>query len=161
MGEQVLTWLQDSALGAAVRGTPFLYPTLESLHILGIAILIGPAFAFDLRLLGFGRRLLPVRTAARFLLPLSHIGLLIALVTGVALFSAQPIVVAGSGAAPWKFGLLLVAGVNILVFHRGIYRRIDEWADAAATPIAARAAAGVSVTAWTGVLFAGRLLAYT
>lgn len=68
--------------------------------------------------------------------------------------------VAGSPAAPWKFGLLLLAGLNVLIFHRGVYRRVDEWADAAVTPPAARIAAGVSMTAWTGVVFAGRFLAY-
>jgi len=158
--DAILSWLQASALGEAVRGTPFLYPTLEAIHILGIAVLVGPAFAFDLRLLGVGRRLVAVTTAARHLLPVSHVGLGVSLVTGLALLSAQATVVAGSAAAPWKFGLLLVAGLNVLVFHRGVYVRVDEWADAAVTPVAARAAAGVSLTAWTGVVFAGRFLAY-
>ncbi|WP_269936715.1 hypothetical protein [Arthrobacter sp. HY1533] len=155
-----LRWLQATPLGDAVRSAPFMYPTLEALHILGIALLVGPAFAFDLRLLGGGRRLMSVTTAARHLLPLSHVGLVVALATGVALMSAQPIVVAGSSAAPWKLGLLLLAGLNILVFHRGVYRRVGQWAKASATPIAARVAAGVSLTAWTGVIFAGRFLAY-
>jgi hypothetical protein len=158
--DAMLSWLQGSALGGAVRGTPLLYPTLESIHILGIALLIGPAFAFDLRLLGVGHRIVSVTTAARYLLPVSHVGLVASLVTGIALLSAQAAVVAGSDAAPWKFGLLLVAGLNVLVFHRGVYGRVDEWADAAVTPVAARVAAGVSLTAWTGVVFAGRFLAY-
>ncbi len=159
--DALLRTLQGSALGEGVRGTPYLYPTLESLHILGIAVLVGPAFAFDLRLLGVARRLIPVTTAARQLLPVSHVGLLVAAVTGVVLLSAQATAVAGSAAAPWKLGLLVVAGVNVLVFHRGIYRRVDQWANAAVTPPAARVAAGVSLTAWTGVTVAGRFLAYT
>lgn len=158
--EGLLGWLQGTALGEAVRGTPFLYPTLESIHILGIAALVGPAFTFDLRLLGVGRSIVSVPTAARYLLPVSHVGLAVSLATGVALLSAQATVVAGSDAAPWKFGLLLVAGLNVLVFHRGVYRRVDEWAEATVTPLAARVAAGVSLSAWTGVVFAGRFLAY-
>jgi hypothetical protein len=158
--DRVLRWLQESTLGDAVRSTPFMYATLESLHILGIAVLVGPAFAFDLRLLGVGRRLLSVTKAARYLLPVSHVGLGIAVVTGIALFSAQAVGVAGSGAAPWKLGLLLLAGLNGLVFHRGVYRRVDEWAVADATPVAARISAVVSMTTWTGVIFAGRFLAY-
>lgn len=157
----ILNWLQGSALGDAVRGTPFLYPTLESLHILGIAVLVGPAFMFDLRLLGVGRHLVSVTKAARYLLPVSHIGLVVSFATGVALFSAQPVVVAGAASAPWKLGLLLAAGLNVLVFHRGVYRRVFDWTDAATTPFAAHVAAGVSLTAWTGVVFAGRFLAYT
>jgi hypothetical protein len=159
--QSLLSGLQESALGTAVRGTSFLYPTLESLHILGIALLVGPAFAFDLRLLGVAHRVVSVTTAARHLLPLSHIGLAVALLTGGALLSSQAIATAGAGTAPWKLGLLLVAGLNVLVFHRGVYRRVDGWAEATRTPIGARIAAGISLTAWTGVIFAGRLLAYT
>lgn len=158
--EQFLRLLQDSPLGDAVRTTPFMYATLESLHILGIAVLVGPAFAFDLRLLGVGRRLVSVTTAARYLLPVSHVGLAIAIATGLGLFSAQAVGVAGSGAAPWKLGLLLVAGLNVLVFHRGVFRRVADWADASRTPAAARVSGVVSMTTWTGVIFAGRFLAY-
>ena len=90
-----------------------------------------------------------------------HIGFAIAVTTGIALLSAQATVVAGAGAAPWKFGLLILAGLNIPVFHYGVYRRVDEWTDAAVTPVAARVGAAMSLVAWMGVIIAGRLLAYT
>lgn len=161
MLNSLLMLLQGSALGDMVRNAQYLYPVLEAIHILGIALLVGPAFAFDLRLLGVANRVVTVITAARHLLPVSHIGLAIALVTGMALLSAQPTVVANTGAAPWKFGLLILAGLNVPIFHYGVYRRVDEWADAAVPPVAARAAAIVSMGAWIGVILAGRLLAYT
>lgn len=153
--------LQGSALGDMVRNAQYLYPVLEAIHILGIALLVGPAFAFDLRLLGVANRIVSVTTAARHLLPVSHVGLAIAFATGIALLSAQATVVANTVAAPWKFGLLILAGLNVPIFHYGVYRRVDEWADAAVTPIAARAAAIVSMAAWIGVILAGRFLAYT
>lgn len=159
--DSLLLLLQGSALGDVVRNAHFLYPVLEAIHILGIALLVGPAFAFDLRLLGVGNSVLSVTTAARYLLPVSHVGLAIAVATGVALLSAQATVVAHTGAAPWKFGLLLLAGLNVPVFHYGVYRRVDGWNDVAFTPIAARIGAAVSMIAWTGVILAGRLLAYT
>lgn len=161
MLNSLLMLLQGSALGDLVRNAQYLYPVLEAIHILGIALLVGPAFAFDLRLLGVGNRVVSVTTAARHLLPVSHVGLAVAFVTGIALLSAQATVVATTGAAPWKFGLLILAGLNVPIFHCGVYRRVDEWTDAAVTPIAARAAAVVSMAAWIGVIFAGRLLAYT
>ncbi|QYM71683.1 hypothetical protein K1X45_08895 [Pseudochrobactrum sp. Wa41.01b-1] len=157
----LLKLLQGSALGETVRNAEYLYPVLEATHILGIAVLVGPAFSFDLRLLGVGHRVVSVTTAARYLLPVSHIGMAIAVATGIALLSAQATVVAGTGAAPWKFGLLILACLNVLVFHYGVYRRVDEWKDAAVAPVAACVGAGVSLIAWTGVIFAGRLLAYT
>lgn len=155
-----LTLLQDSSLGETVRDARYLYPALESLHILGISLLIGPAFTFDLRLLGIGRSIVPVTLAARYLLPVSHIGLTIVVMTGMALLSAQATVVAAAGAAPWKFGLIVVAGINVLVFHKGIYRTVADWDVHALPPLSAKVSALVSAFVWTGVIVAGRFLAY-
>lgn len=157
----LLRLLQGSALGETVRSAGYLYPVLEATHILGIALLVGPAFTFDLRVLGVGHRVVSVTTAARCLLPVSHIGFAIAFITGIALLSAQGTMVAAAGAAQWKFGLLILACLNVLVFHCGVYRRVDQWTNAAVAPVAACLGAGVSLIAWTGVIFAGRLLAYS
>ncbi|YCI06342.1 hypothetical protein M1D34_30525 (plasmid) [Ensifer sp. D2-11] len=70
-----LMTLQSSALGDVVRNARYLYPVLEAIHILGIALLVGPAYAFDFRLLGIGHRFVSVTTAERYLLPVSHAGL--------------------------------------------------------------------------------------
>lgn len=155
-----LMLLQDSALGETVRNTQYLYPVLESIHILGIALLVGPAFTFDLRLLGAGRHIMAVTTAARSLLPVSHIGLAIVSFTGIALLSAQVTVVAAAVAAPWKLGLILVAGINVLVFHKGIYRTVADWDLDDLPPLLAKISALVSAFVWTGVIVAGRFLAY-
>jgi hypothetical protein len=159
--QPMLALLQISPIGNTVRNGLYIYPLLEAAHILGIALLVGPAFTFDMRLLGIGHRIMSVTTAARYLLPVSHIGLAIAFATGIALLSAQATVVAGAAAAPWKFGLILLAGLNVLAFHAGVGRRVAQWDDTAATPMPARIAAIISLLAWTAITFAGRLLAYT
>lgn len=159
--DTLLRLLQASALGQTVRSAPYVYPVLEALHILGIGLLIGPAFTFDIRLTGIGHRLLSVTSAARTLLPVSHLGFAIAMITGLALLSAQATMVAAAGAAPWKLGLLVLACLNVLVFHRGIYRRVTDWDTDPSPPAAARLAAVVSLIAWTGMIFAGRFLAYS
>ncbi|WP_328349492.1 hypothetical protein OG800_02335 [Streptomyces sp. NBC_00445] len=159
--DSVFSWLEDSWFAEAVRGTAYLYPVLESVHIIGIALLIGPAAVFDLRLLGLGRRTLRVTTAAHHLLRLSHLGFVIAAVTGVAMFVPGAGLIADRGSAPWKLGLILLAGLNILIFHRRTYRNVADWDIEQPTPVAARLAAVVSLTSWSGVTIAGRLLAYT
>lgn len=163
MSDLLKAWLmllQNSALGEMVRNVQYLYPVLESIHILGIAILVGPAFTFDLRLFGAGHRIVPVTTAARYLLPISHIGLAIVATTGIALLSAQAAVVAAAWAAPWKLGLIVVAGINVLVFHKGIYRTVADWDLHVLPPLSAKVSAMVSAFVWMGVIFAGRFLAY-
>lgn len=134
---------------------------LDGPHIIGIALLIGPAAAFDLQLLGIGRRTLPVTTAANHLLCLSHLGFVIAAATGVAMFLPGANLIADHGSAPWKLGLILLAGINILIFHRRTCRSVADWDTNQPTPVSARLAAGVSLISWTGVTIAGRLLAFT
>jgi hypothetical protein len=56
--DDVFSWLEDGWFAEAIRSAAYLYPILESIHIIGIALLIGPAAAFDLRLLGLGQRAL-------------------------------------------------------------------------------------------------------
>ncbi|WP_405928061.1 hypothetical protein OG554_05020 [Streptomyces griseus] len=159
--DNVFSWLENTWLAETIRSTAYLYPMLESIHIIGIALLIGPAAAFDLRLLGVGQQMLRVTTAANHLLRLSHVGFVITAVTGVALFLPGANLIADRGSAPWKLGLILLAGINILIFHRRTYRNVADWDTNQPTPIAARCAAVVSLTSWTGVTIAGRLLAYT
>ncbi|QIJ62453.1 DUF6644 family protein [Streptomyces sp. JB150] len=153
--------LEGSVLAEAVRTTPFLYASLEIVHILGIALLVGPAVAFDLRLLGIGRDLLPVTVAARHLLPPARFGLLLALVSGSLMFVSGAATVSSSAAALWKLGLLLVAALNVAVFHTTTYRTVHRWDTTTPPPRAAKAAATVSLLTWTAVVAAGRLLAYT
>ena len=155
-----LAWLEDSAAGQAVRMTPHLYPVLESLHILGIALLVGTVIAVDLRLLEAARNVVPVTLVTRYLLPVSHVGFALAALTGLAMFAGIATSVVASAAAPWKVGLIGVAGLNIAVFHFGIYRRVGAWNVGCATPVRAKIAAIVSGVSWTGVIVAGRFLAY-
>ncbi|MFC5357977.1 DUF6644 family protein [Azospirillum himalayense] len=164
---EVTTWLaeisgrlEQSGIGEAVRMTPALYPILESLHILGIALLVGPALAVDLRLLGIGRDVVPMTIVARYLLPMSHAGFTVVAVTGAAMFIGIALAVTSSPAAPWKFGLIALAGVNIVIFHTGVYRTVKSWDFHAQPPLRAKVAALVSASSWMGVVAAGRFLAY-
>ena len=124
--------------------TPYLYPILESLHILGVALLVGSAVAVDLRLLGIGRSVLRVIIVARYLLPLSHIGFGLAAIAGAAMFTGIALSIGFSAAAPWKLGLIVIAGVNIAIFHTGVYRTVDAWDLHVWTPVRAQIAALVS-----------------
>ena len=159
--DDFFSWLEGGPLAEAIRGTAYLYPVLGSIHILGIALLIGPAAAFDLRLLGLGQRTLRVTTVAGYLLPLSRLGFVIAAITGVLMFLPGASVMAERGSAPWKLGLLLVAGLNVLIFHRRTYRNVSDWDLSRPAPVPARTAAVISLTSWAGVTVAGSLLAYT
>ncbi|EPX82585.1 DUF6644 family protein [Salipiger mucosus] len=143
-----------------VRMAPQAYPLLESLHILGIALLVGGAIVVDLRLMGLGGRHVPVTTVTRNVLPLCLVGFAAAAISGGLMFTGVARAVGLSAAAPWKLGLILISGVNILIFHVGIYRSVHAWDQAAVPPWPARIAGALSMIGWVGVLVAGRYLAY-
>lgn len=102
----------------------------------------------------------PVTLVTRYLLPISHVGFAIVFVTGAAMLAGNAIAVSASPAAPWKFGLIALAGLNIAVFHGGVYRSVDRWDLGVHPPVRARMAAVASMVTWSAVVVAGRFLAY-
>lgn len=156
--------LQDAAsfaaslpLAQALREGAWLYPAVETLHIIGFTVLVGAVAMFDLRVLGFGRQL-PVRALARHLLPWSAGSMLLVVPTGLLLFVADPLALLANRVFLLKLGLMVLAGLNALAFHAGPYRRAEAWPDRA--PPRAMLHALLSLALWFGVIACGRLLAY-
>ena len=154
-----LLWLENTAWAVSIRQSPWLYPWLEIVHIAGITLVAGAAMLFDLRLLGFSRRV-PVSSLAGYLLPWSRRGLLLVVPSGVLLFLTN----AGSIGTDPVFGLkmllLACAAGNALAFHRFTWQPAAAWQQHGAVPLKAKAAALVSVAAWLAIIACGRLLAY-
>jgi hypothetical protein len=84
----------------------------------------------------------------------------LAAIAGAAMFTGIALSIGSSAAAPWKLGLIVIAGVNIAIFHTGVYRTVDVWDLHVWTPVRAQIAALVSALTWSGVIVAGRFLAY-
>lgn len=158
-GPAWLVWLETTALADAMRQWLWLYPIVEIVHIVGIVLLVGAAAMFDLRLLGLSRRL-PVADMARHLLPWARLGLGIVAVTGATMFVAHATEFADNPAFKLKLGLIAAACLNAVVFHRWPFRAVIAWNVVADTPLAAKCAAVLSLSLWTGVISCGRLLAY-
>ncbi len=146
---EALAALHGSAAAASLRASPWLYPAVETVHILGLALLVGAVAVFDLRALGMVPAL-PRDTLGRLALPLAAGGLAAAGVSGAALFATNAVELAANPAFLWKMGLFLLALANVALWHR--------WA--AQSPGRARLGAAASLLLWTGVLVAGRLIAY-
>ena len=154
----LLQGLEASALASAIRQSSWLYPFLEILHILGIVLLVGAAFLFDLRLLGFSRNL-PVPDLARHVLPWSRRGLYLIVPSGLLLFSTNAVALANDPVFHIKLIMLAVGGINAGLFHRYIFSSAPGWLHGN-TPRKAKAVAVCSIVVWVVVIACGRLLAY-
>jgi len=156
---QFLSFLEDSSWAENIRQSLWLYPALEIIHISGIVMLVGGALFFDLRLLGFSKNL-PVTGLSAYLLPLSRRGLLLVIPSGLLLFITNA---KSLGVDPtfWlKMTLLVIAALNVLVFHQFIFKSAVPLKTEEKVPFPARVSALVSIMAWMAIIACGRLLAY-
>ncbi len=155
-------WIENSPLGTGVRDSIWIFPVVESIHILAIVLLGFTAVLIDLRLLGTGfLRRRPVAEVARQLTPWMWRAIVLLILTGITLFASEAASKCyGSKAFYVKMALLAIAIVNASVSAAAIRRHADQWNRAGAAPAGARAMAVVSLVAWAGVVFAGRGIAY-
>lgn len=151
--------MENLAIAKAMREELWLYPSVEIVHIVGFAILVGSVVMFDLRVLGLSKQV-SVRALARHLLPWSVGALLVIVPTGLLMFSAHAADFLNNRAFQLKMALLLAAGTNAAIFHTGPYRTVARWDTGVAAPAGARACVAISIVLWIGVIACGRLLAY-
>lgn len=158
-GARLISWLESNALSVWIREAVWAYPLIETAHILGFVVLVGSAFMFDLRLLGFAPKL-PITALKRHLIRWSRLSAGLVVPTGVMLFMTQAAETWANTAFRVKLLLIGAAGLNALVFHLWTFKSAEEWGHQKGIPLAARLSALVSLIAWTGVITCGRLIAY-
>ncbi len=154
-----LLWLENTGLAVTVRESAWLYPAVETLHIIGFVILVGAATMFDLRLLGASRGL-PVSDAARHLLSWSRASLIVVIPTGLLLFMSNATALSVNPAFRLKLVLLIAAGLNALIFHRWSFKTVAAWDREAPAPPQAKISAAVSLALWASIISCGRFIAY-
>ena len=141
--------LQDTGLSRTLRASLWLYPMVNTGHVVGIALLFGAIVPLDLRLLGVWRGV-PVELLARPLVTVAVCGLTLALLTGSLLFATRPADYVVEPLFGLKLSLLAAAIANALLL-----RRTRHWP---AGGTAARAAGALSIVLWLSVITAGRLI---
>jgi hypothetical protein len=155
-----LVALEHSGLGATMRQSLLLYPAVETLHILGLALLVGSIAAFDLRVLGVGRQV-ALEPIARVAVPLAGCGFVLAASAGFLLFATEATHIAVNPAFKAKLIAIALGLANVALFHFGPWRGLAEWgAVGGRAPFAARLGAVVSLVTWCAAIAGGRLIAY-
>ena len=154
----ILVWLEASAIADWVRTVRWVYPALESAHYLGLAMLVGSIMVIDLRLLGFAK-LLPLKSVIG-LVPWVWAGFIVNAISGGLIFIYGATGFAGNRAFQLKMILMLLAGVNALIFTLATRRADADWLDSGVAPTAIKSVATASFILWLGVVTAGRWMAY-
>src|SRR5215510_4718359 len=156
----LVQWLADSPGSIALRESVYMYPLVESAHVLTLCVFLGLAVMWDLRLIGITLAKVPASQLKQRLGPWMTGGFIVMAITGALLFYAIPVRSYQSIWFRMKAVALVLAGLNAFVFHRGVDRRIDEWDRDPIPPRAARRAGARSLVLWTVVVVCGRMIAY-
>ena len=153
-------WLAATPGSIALHESHYLFLVVLTVHVLTLFVFAGLAAVIDLRLLGWMMRDVPAAELVARLVPLSVGGLCIMFVTGFLLFYSAPIDRYGNLFFRIKLMLLVLAGLNVFVFHKFVLTRVGEWDVARMPPTGARVAGGLGLLLWISIIVIGRMMAY-
>jgi hypothetical protein len=154
-----LAWLDDTWLSHWVAETTWVYPTLETMHTIGMALLIGSLGLVDLRVLGFKPEL-PLTETQR-LLPLAWLGFTLNAFSGTLLFVSDSVMFYSSYTFRIKIALIVLGGINAALLGSKVFHANAAGAAPSPPTTGAKWIAATSLVFWFAAIIAGRLIAYT
>jgi hypothetical protein len=149
-------WVNGTWLNKAINDSSWLFPAIEGVHIVALALLFGAVIVLNLRLLGITMRQRPTSQLAHELEPWTFCSLIIILATGVLLFIAEALKVYYS--TPFRIKMVLLA--TAIVFHYTVSRRFLNRAEGQGSSLLTKTAAVFGIVLWVGVGFAGRAIGF-
>jgi hypothetical protein len=162
--ESLAVAIHDTAFSGMIRGeiagTEWIFPIVETLHVLCLVTVFGSIALVDVRLIGVSARNVPFSKLYRELVPWTWWAFLGSAIFGTALASGKIEDYVRSPQFITKFVLMGLAGVNLLIFHFGALRKVADWDSTLPVPMAARLAGLLSLCLWVGVIFTGRWVGF-
>jgi len=156
-----LALLESSSLATAIRDSLYLFPLIESLHVLGLTLVFGTMVIIDLRLLGMASIRRPFTLLTSDILKWTWAAFVWTATTGTLMFITNANVYYHNFFFRTKMVLLALAGINVLIFELTSGRTVHRWHKDAAAPPAGRTAAIVSLLLWITIIFMGRWIGFT
>jgi len=153
--------IEYSSLGITIAESTWMFPTIETLHVIALVTVIGTIAVVDLRLIGVHSRGHRVSLLAKDTLPLTWAAFALAAITGGLLFVSKASSYMINPYFLWKLVLLALAGINMMYLHLTTWRTVEHWEVDPSFPFAAKLAGWLSLIFWVGVVFCGRMIGFT
>jgi hypothetical protein len=153
-----LDWLQNTPVAIFVAETLWAYPLLETLHTLGMAMLLGTLGLINLRVLGYKSALSLIGT--RDLLPIAWIGFTVNAASGLLLFTSDAVNFFSSNTFRVKITLILLAGINAAILSRRLYEQGVTEVAVGNSDSTMKLLAFSSLVFWVVAVICGRIYAY-
>jgi hypothetical protein len=158
--DQFLQWLESTPPAVAISESSWLFPGIESIHVLAITLVVGSITMVDLRLLDLNLRERRAGELIAEVLPWTWASFVVAVCSGALLFSSNATHYWGTVPFRAKMVLLALAGLNMAVFHATTHGSIGVWGSQQHTPRAAKISGGISLGLWIGVVTLGRWIGF-
>lgn len=149
-------WCESTALGTAIRMSPWAFAVIESVHLLGLAVIGGVVLLVDLRMLGFGLKDQRIAEIARAAFPWLVGSLVVMLLTGIGLFLSEPLKCYDSR----PFWVKMISLALAILFTFTVRWKVTMADEARVRPIWFKLVALVSLTLWFGVGAGGRWIGF-
>ena len=156
----MMTWLEHRPFAIAIAESTWLFPIVETVHVLALTVVVGSVAMMDLRLLGVGSKDRAASEVISSSLPWAWSAFAVAFAAGSMLFSSKAATYYVNLPFRIKMLCLALAAVNMLVFHFYTARGMAAW-DRGTPPRAARFAAACSLTLWVIIVATGRWIGFT
>lgn len=156
----LLEWIDNTAVAENIRSSLWIFPTMETIHVLAIVLVVGSIARLDLRLAGLVARDRAISEVSSEMLPWTWASFAVATIFGVALFIGTPLRYVGVAFFDVKMILILLAGLNMLVFQYVTLKGAGRWDRAPTPPMAVRVTGALSLAFWISVLLCGRLIGF-
>jgi hypothetical protein len=153
----VSTFARATAVATMMK-TAWGWPLVESVHFMGLCLLAGSIFLFDLRLVGIGRRI-PIG-ALHKLIPWGLLGFALTIASGSLFVLTEPDQYIYNPSFHIKLLFLAIAGLNAGMFYLSSYRQVFTAQASLNAPLRAKVIAAISLSAWVTVIVAGRLITF-
>ncbi len=153
--------IEYSSLGITIAESTWMFPTFETLHVIALVTVLATIAVVDLRLVGLTSSRIAFSRLSMDMLPWTWIAFIVAAITGTLLFVSKASYYMVNPFFLIKLGLLVLAGLNMAVFHFVTQKSQDQWDKDVALPLGARLAGMTSLALWLGIVICGRLIGFT
>jgi hypothetical protein len=158
---ELLASLEASSLAVRIRNSLYLFPLIESAHVIGLTMVFGTIAIIDLRLLGIASTRRSFTRMASDIMKWTWAAFALTATTGLLMFMTNAGVYYHNFYFRSKMAMLVLAGINVVIFERTVIRSVHRWDKDAAAPPAGRTVAALSLLIWISIIFLGRWIGFT
>lgn len=156
--QQILDMIQNTWLSHAIKDSFWVWPTMETMHFVGLSALFGGLALADLRMIGY-MKMIPYKALSK-IIPMAVVGFIVNAITGTLFFIGDPHRYYPNIAFRFKMVCIVLAGLNLLIYQIAVKPKADTWGPGDGTTVLAKFVGCASILLWIGVIVGGRMIPF-